>query len=160
MALITIPSMLFGEARRRGGLGAKANLDTQVSGFEDRTAPAFPAAEMVSPLAGFVTHPRVAASGFVEIFLLGPRLLLDGLARLRRYWTLRDVALDTPAKIVAYLARFSGGVPATSEFDTDRPMIDYPSALHVLIAHDWIGVSADRQRMWLLSTARRWLNIE
>src|SRR5258706_1906570 len=112
LTAIMVPAMFLGEARQRGGFFAGRNLDVSPGGLD---GPALmPVPGDVGMLFNFVINPRLQASGFVELFLTGPRLMLDGLTKLRHAQQLRGVSLDRAGDAIVQLALFDKGVPIQS----------------------------------------------
>ena len=92
---------------------------------------------------------------YTELALLGPRLLWDVIDRLRGCVPdnvrLRAVA----AQIVVELLDAGQGVQLRELLRADRPVRQLLDAAQFLKQHDWIDVSARRDRIWLTENARK-----
>jgi hypothetical protein len=131
----------------------------------DTVADVGPTPAVLSPLGGpgmdllgwFGPSGRVRASGLVELFLFGPRLILDTLDRMRARRALHDIDRVRCAQALLRLLSSDPHTPAASLLDPGQSIDDILPILRYLYFHDWIGVSADLQRIWILSDARRTL---
>jgi hypothetical protein len=138
---VVLTMFLMWQEWRHRGHGASSLLDSLDSG----PASSYGEFEM-RRLTG-------VAAFFTELFLLGPRLILDAVERLSG----RAVPphLDRAAEVVYDLWRTDGGVAPQSllrpgeTFSTLAPIIVW------LKRHEWIDVSSRRDRVWLLTTARK-----
>jgi hypothetical protein len=159
LCVVMIPAMLAGEARQRGGYFAGANLDTINEGLASGTPSPYAMAAFndVGALVAFAANPRAVASGFVEIFLVGPRLLLDGLTMRRRAKQVADVSRERAAVAVMQLAAFDQGVSTKSLLKHEVPG-QLTRVLCLLVFHEWIGVSKTGDRVWLSTDARNRLS--
>jgi hypothetical protein len=92
-------------------------------------------------------------AGFIEILLWGPRMIISACARWRE--KSNNALVTDAAAVVHYLRLFDGGI-GVHELPTARPQ----PVLRYLVARDWVGVSKAADRVWLLSDARKKLNLE
>jgi hypothetical protein len=94
---------------------------------------------------------------YFDLFLLGPRLLLEGTAK----WSERARAgppnFPRAAEVIAQLHATGHGVEVRALRRPDEPDEDLRRTLAYLHLHDWIDVSADLRRTWLCSRARGWV---
>jgi hypothetical protein len=153
LVVTLIPLLLWTERRTRGTYFA----DTVIGAGGASSVPYLAGPEL-GMLISFATSPRVAASGFVELFLVGPRFVLEGLGKLRGAKKLRGVSIDRAATIVADLRRFDTGVPIHQLAHEGEHVSAVVQPLAYLLFHDWVGISATGDRVWLLSESKRALN--
>jgi hypothetical protein len=147
--VVLIPLLFWTERGTRGTYFA----DTVVAAGGASPLPYLAGAE-IGMLVSFATSPRVAASGFVELFLTGPRLVLDAIDKIRRARHVRDVDRDRAAHVVARLRQFDQGI-APDQINPGEPVSAVIPVLAYLLFHDWIGISKTGDRVWLLGDARR-----
>ncbi len=106
-------------------------------------------------LISVVANPRVTVSGFVDIFLTGPRFVLDALDKLRNANRVRGINLDRAAEIVATLNRADSGIPVEQLRRPNDAQGQLGGALAYLLFYEWIGISKNADRVWLESAARK-----
>jgi hypothetical protein len=98
--------------------------------------------------APMTSNIGVGAAAIVEIMLWGPRLVIGA----RQRWKTRvaTATLHDAAAIIGFLRHFDGGV-AVNELPTVQPL----RVMGYLVSRDWVGVSKDGQRVWLLGDAKK-----
>jgi hypothetical protein len=152
LVITMIPLLFWTQYRSRGSYFA----DTVISSGGASSAPYLAGPEL-GMLISFATNPRVAASGFVELFLVGPRFVLDAMAKLHGARRLRGANVDRAADIVVDLRRFDQGVPIHRLAREGETVAAILPSLAYLIFHDWVGISAAGDRVWLQSESKRTL---
>ena len=88
----------------------------------------------------------------------GPGTVAGALSKLRVQYDPSAAGYDaryTTAALLAYLRHFDGGV-GVDELPTVQPM----PVLGYLVSREWVGLSEDRRRVWLLADARRALGFD
>lgn len=145
-----IPLTLWTEHRTRGSLFADIVID---AGGASSTP--YLAGPELGMLLSFAASPRVAASGFVELFLIGPRFVLEGVGKLRSARRLRGVDVERAALIVADLRRCDHGVAIDRLVHPSEPIATVLAPLAYLLFHGWVGISANGDRVWLFSESKR-----
>ena len=111
----------------------------------------------LSGLSAFAQNPEAAAIGFTEIALWGPWQTLDALGKIRGMLRLKSVDRARAAEILATLKNIDHmEVSERSRRDGDAGA--NLAALAYLIWYDWVGVSKDSQKVWLLSDSRKLLD--
>lgn len=153
LAATMIPLTLWTEHRTRGSLFADI-----VVGSGGASPVPYLAGPEIGMLVSFAANPRVAASGFVELFLIGPRFVLQGLSKLRSAKVLRGVNVERAAIMIADLRRFDQGVAIHQLAHPDEPVGDVLQPLAYLLFHGWVGISSSGDRVWLFSESKRALN--
>ena len=148
-----IPLLFWTEYRTRGALFA----DAVISSGGASSVPYLAGPEL-GMLISFATSPRVAASGFVELFLVGPRCVLEAFGKLRGARRLHGVNVDRAAEVVADLRRFDQGVPIHRLAHEGEDITAVLRPLAYLLFHDWVGISAAGDRVWLNSDSKRTLS--
>jgi hypothetical protein len=150
LVMVMIPLLFWTEYRSRGSYFA----DAVISSGGASSVPYLAGPEL-GMLISFATNPRVAASGFVELFLVGPRFVLDAIAKLHGARRLRGANVDRAADIVVDLRRFDQGVPIHRLAREGETVDVILPSLAYLIFHDWVGISAAGDRVWLHSESKR-----
>ncbi len=108
----------------------------------------------VTALAGEQASPRAATAGFVELFLTGPRLVIEARRHLRLERLLRNVSLSHAAEIVVVLASSEKGIARDELQRRVGSSGDLLPALAFLASQEWIGVGEKVDRVWLRTEAR------
>jgi hypothetical protein len=88
---------------------------------------------------------------FIEVLLWGPRLIFNARQRWRRH--VSPLVVAEAAALINFLRHFEG--IAVAELPVVRPA----PVLNYLITRDWIGISEARDRVWLLTDARKALGL-
>src|SRR4051794_2332076 len=97
---------------------------------------------------------RMAGRAFlIEMLLWGPRMLLSAGRRLRSGATYRGVDRALAAQMLAKLVRSDEGIPIGQVFDASNP-VAVPT-LTYLTYFDWVDLSKNGDRIWVLSDARK-----
>ena len=149
LCLLMIPLLVHLELRTRGSfLG-----DAVISSGGASPAPYVLGSDL-GMLISFVAYPRTSASGFVELFLVGPRLLIGGWEKLRKMSKLGPVKVSRAAQIVEYLARTDRGVAPEHLLHERETLRSIAAPLSYLLLHEWIDISKIGDRVWLLTSAR------
>jgi hypothetical protein len=100
------------------------------------------------------TVAPVPVAGLLELMLWGPRTIIAAMQRRRH--VVHGNMLTEAACVIAYLRHFPDDGVGTDELPTIRP----EPVLTYLASRDWVGLSADGRRVWLLDDARRALGFE
>jgi hypothetical protein len=103
----------------------------------------------------FIVHPRISSAGLVEVFLFGPRLVLDACEGLNRWRGLRHVDLARSAAMLERMRSSQQGVPPDQLLEPREKLVDIMPVLSFLMYYQWIDVSKTGERVWVLSDARR-----
>lgn len=141
--------LLFWYERRTKGQFLSQSLDDNRAWFPGRA----------SSSGEFEARYRVAAGMvLVELLLWGPRLLMNSFDRCRVRQSLRHANLTRAAEVVADLQRCDGGVLIGTLQRAGESLAELRGTLGYLSLFDWIGVSRDGTRTWLLSDARKRLD--
>jgi hypothetical protein len=92
---------------------------------------------------------------YVDMALIGPRLLLGGWQRIKGFEARQfNAFLGRCATMVHTLAAAGEAVPATRLVQPDEPVKAFDQVLTHLEKRDWIGFSSDRRRVWLSGKAK------
>jgi hypothetical protein len=99
----------------------------------------------------FARNPRDVGITLVELFLWGPRQLLEAVVAARGMWQLRASDRHQAAELLRTLQTRD-----RAEINELIPQNNIPAgaAVAYLVWYDWIGVSADAQRVWIESESR------
>ncbi|HWE94939.1 MAG TPA: hypothetical protein VG269_13320 [Tepidisphaeraceae bacterium] len=92
----------------------------------------------------------------VEIWLWGPRMVFAAWDRFGKSQSGAGVDRKVAAAILCKLLAQEGGLPAVEVLEGIGETESVP-ALAFLLCYDWVGISKDGSRIWLDSTARKWL---
>jgi hypothetical protein len=152
MIVIMVPLLLRLEARTKGNYLADAVRDSAPDSAGWMRGPS-----LLMPMAGLTStlrNPRGVSAGFMEIFLMGPRLLLRAYREARTLRVLAHVDRHLAANVLLKLVEREHGLPPKDLF----PPLEVPNAtptLAWLALQGWIGVAAGGERAYLYSEARR-----
>src|SRR5690606_30450861 len=100
---------------------------------------------------------QAAASGamITEAFCFGPRMVWQGMDGLRSRPLGESALLDRAAEVVHTLLRGDEGVCPTALLRAGETLADLTPVVRYLEQHEWVGVASRRNRLWLLTDARR-----
>ncbi|HZL37864.1 MAG TPA: hypothetical protein VFC78_21280 [Tepidisphaeraceae bacterium] len=141
--VIFLPLLFLSEWRTKGSyytdaIASSFDYEPMASvGFSD-----------IDALIRFVQNPRGEVIGLVEIFLWGPRQVLEAAVNVSRVRLFKGVSRTRAAEILAKLN-------ASDHAEVEQLMKSYDeatktlAALAYLIWYDWIGVCKDGRRVWL-----------
>lgn len=157
LAVITIP-LLFRLELKSGGdylSDTMKDVGPPLPGAGEMTMKAHVA---IGPFAGLavsmVTSPRVSSAGLVEIFLMGPRMIVSGIRRLRQVRAFPPIDSRLASRIIARLLSHDSGL-RLEELPKDGVGSDQLlSVLRWLAYYDWIGISEAKDRVFLYSESR------
>ena len=97
---------------------------------------------------------RLAAAAYADVLMLGPRMLWAFFEWLAGRQSC-DAALRIAAAAVAVELLDAGeGVAIKCLVRPDRPVQAVMRCLQYLVGREWVGLSSDRKRAWLLTPAR------
>lgn len=142
-SLVVVPLLFWLEHRSRGSFLSDA--------MQGETSPL----QATSYGEYALGRERFGWIAWTEIALLGPRLCLE---------VLRSTAAEKPvgshtrtvaAQIVVELLEAGEGLEVRRVLRPDGPVADVRPAIAYLVARDWIGLSRQRDRLWLLSQRRQ-----
>ena len=161
-ALLTIP-LLFRTELRTGGdyLG-----DVARSGEAINTKPGLTTiVASASPVGGLglvayyaATNPRAATAGFVELFLAGPRMIINGTRHLRLAGKVPDIDMQIAAQVLQKLMAHDSGLTSSELGNICESRDQLQETLIWLAFYGWIGVSTKQDRVYIYSESRRFLS--
>jgi hypothetical protein len=132
--------------------------------FSDAVSSTFAAG--TSPWIGFGTFgaaiqfgqsPRVPTIGLVELFLWGPRQILDAVGKFAHIRLLKFTSRQRVAQLLSQLMKVDH-LTLDQLQSSGKPSTDLYSAIAYCVWYDWIGVSKDGQKIWLDSDSRQKLS--
>jgi hypothetical protein len=146
---VFVPLLFWTEWRTRGSFYTTTVLSTYgnsgdpsrlVTGLGD-----------VDGLIGFVRCPRDPYVGLVELFLWGPRQVLEAMTTIRDLRRLASADRN-------YVAEILRGLASTDHADLKTLVAGRPGvtrmAVAYLVYYEWIGISADGSKVWIESSSR------
>jgi hypothetical protein len=151
LTLLMLPTMLWLEARTRGQYLQEATAYGQPSRWQSMSVG--PPIGAIRAAAHVAAQPRATAGIFVEIFLAGPRLLLNAAEEIRAWRTMKPANRALAATLLRVLADSPEGLPPDALAKAEPPA-DRARALAYLAWQGWIGVRDDGQRVYLYSDER------
>ncbi len=95
------------------------------------------------------------AYAFLEFILFGPREVLEAWELIRERRQFAASAHQRSVEVVQYLLKFDRGVPWLELLHKGENITDLLHVLGYLRLTDWIDISSDKKKVWLLSQARR-----
>jgi hypothetical protein len=159
-SLLTIP-LLFRMELRTGGdyLGDVARHGgPEVPGGEFLAGAGWAIGGGMGMVAGnAVAAPRTAAAGFVEFFLIGPRMMVRGARHLRHAGQFKKVSMDRVVTLIWQLLVHEQGVLLVSLATLREDRADVAGALAWLAFYDWIGVGEKGAKAFLFGESRKYL---
>ena len=95
---------------------------------------------------------------YVEVLLFAPRQILSAITDLRQRTPISGEELIRAAQIVRALEIADGGVEISKLLRADESQESFARVLRYLQFYDWIDLSKKRDRAWLISNAKKWLD--
>jgi len=90
-----------------------------------------------------------------EFILWAPRQVLQSIHRFRIRNRLKHISQHRAAELLADLQRYDGGILIKQLSRADETRDQLYDVLGYLSLFDWIGISKDGHRVWMLSQARK-----
>lgn len=143
--IVLTPFLLWYERRTRG-----TATEGMMDGYEGR-ASSYGEWEM--------RRTTAMAMLWTEVFLIGPRLIWWGVDHWRERHTGAPLELTRAAEVVIDLLAAGGGVHPSKLLRKAEAPADLAPVMRYLERQDWVGVSKQRDRVWLLSEARERLGL-
>jgi hypothetical protein len=148
--ILLVPLLFWTEWRNGGSYYSEAILAVNDPADRD-TIPSL-GMDDVDLVVGFGTNPRAVSLTLVELFLWGPRQVLEAVRMLRCMGRLRRVDRSRAAALLGGLLRIPGHIELKQLIAgtnaTDGVAVAY------LVWYGWIGISADADRVWIESESR------
>jgi hypothetical protein len=92
---------------------------------------------------------------YMELFLTGPRLIMDAAGRFRRWGRLELRDRESAAWVMGELLKYDQGIPVTHLDEQGLASERLRSAVAYLCFHDLADISKDGSRVWTASFARK-----
>lgn len=159
LSIVMIPLLFRTERQTQGRY-----LDASFHAISDRFPEVVPLTYMgpgsgggmsARSLAQVVLNPEGVASMIVEVFLIGPRLVLSGLAHLRSAKALDTVDRNRVVETVLTLLKRQTGIPPADILKPGETLGDIVPVLAWLGFHGWLGVASNADRVFLYQESRR-----
>jgi hypothetical protein len=145
-----IPLLFWTEWRSGGSYYADAVLSTHESPADSPAL--FTGLADVDSLLRSAEHPRDQAIGLVELFLWGPRQILEAVRTLRG---LRQIHAANRTRAVELLLMLKARDHADLTELAPTGDADAAGAIAYLLWYDWIGISKSAGRVWIESESRK-----
>jgi hypothetical protein len=151
-ALVTLPFLYRLELGAQGGLLRDLAGRFSNASFPKDEPPSF---KHVGAVGEALSRERTPVTGAIEFFLLGPRLVVDALRKLR----LRDLSKDADheriVNVLSSLNQLEGGAATDRVLEPNEPPQQFSKVLAYLLFFDWIGIAGDGSKVWILTESRR-----
>ncbi len=152
--LVVVPLLYHLEIRTGGRYLSETMRDTEV--HEVKGAMLVPgAARTAVAVAAIAANPRASSAGVVEVFLFGPRLVVDAVRQIRATRSVRGADRERAASMVLALLSRTEGVATTRLVRKGEKLDDLVPTLAYLVLYRWGGVRDEWRHVWLTSEARR-----
>jgi energy-coupling factor transporter transmembrane protein EcfT len=148
--VVLVPLLFWTEWKSGGSYYASAVLSSY--GKSDDSATLATGFSDVDALVNFAEHPRDPMIGLVELFLWGPRQVLEAFATLR---DTRQVAGADRHRAAEILTSLQLRDHADLRSLVSSGQAQTGMAVAYLIYYDWVGISADKSRIWIESASRQ-----
>ena len=96
-------------------------------------------------------------AAYIEVLLFAPRQILSAIADMKQRTPISGDELRRAAQIVRALDIADGGVPLEQLGLSPDSEESFARVLRYLQFYDWIDLSKKRDRVWLMSDAKKWL---
>ncbi len=151
MTIVCLPLLYHLEMRTRGRYLASVLDETDVSAQRGAMFRYGMGRELFA-MGAIAANRRATSSLFVEWFLVGPRLVLGGLRRLKLARAVGGVDRSSVARITRSLLKRDSGIAVA---DLEDQHADLVPLLAYLTFHGWTGIGGSWERVWLYSESRQ-----
>jgi hypothetical protein len=153
--ILLIPLLLWTERRAHGGSFDQAVLGNP-SGINDAALAPFLLGSEFGMIIAIAANPRVTVSGLVEIFLTGPRFVLEAWDKHAAMKRLKNVDRDIASDVIDQLCQNDRAIAVKEFIKAYAPKkCDVSGPIAYLLFHDWIGISKEMDRIWLHSEGKK-----
>ena len=104
--------------------------------------------------AGVLINPRGTSAGLVEIFLVGPRMMLSGWRGFQAERQLASVDRLQAGKVIAELLASDRALKMEALLSPGEELNDLLATLAYLAVRGWVGLGERMTKVWLDSAAR------
>jgi hypothetical protein len=151
-AIVTLPLLYRLELAAQGGLLRELSDAFNAAAFPKDEPPNF---KHVGAVGAALSETRTPVTGAMEIFLLGPRLVVSALRKLRLRALSQDANPDRIASALNALYRLEGGAAPDKMLESGESPQEFSRVLAYLLFFDWIGIAGDGSKVWILTESRR-----
>lgn len=156
LTLICVPLLYRKEQRTRGFYLSEVLRDTLPG--KPTGAPLIPGPmQAVTETAAVAANPRFASAGLVELFLVGPRLVLSAWQQVRLAAGLHQVDRMRAAEVLYSLCKRNSGIDTLKLLRPGEHLGGFQPVLAYLTFHRWVGVGNKWEHVWLYSSERKTL---
>ena len=144
LVLLLLPYLILLERRTRGNFWSNSIINSGLDYGNPSSV-------------GDYYHQRGAATLFfyVEMLLIGPRLLIGGVNRLRGVDPVRfNQLIERSASLIRDLAAAGGSCAVEKLVQRGEPLVDVLRIIERLDKQEWVGRSTDGKRVWLSTRAK------
>jgi len=154
--VVCLPLLFMLEIRTNGGFLDEVMSDPgpEIPGGADFARRLLVFGPLPALAAGTAVEPRRSVAGFVELFLFGPRLIVNGLRHLRQIHKLPSPNLTLAAKILTLLCEREAGIPIAALNSSKVEADEIDRTIFWLAFYGWIGISKDWQKIFIFSESR------
>ena len=154
--VVCLPLLFSLEIRTKGGYldGVMSDPGPELPGGADVARRLMVFGMLPTVAAGAAVEPRRSVAGVVELFLFGPRLIVNGIRHLRQTRKLPPTNLKLAAKILTLLCERESGIPIEMLKSRKVEPADVDNAIFWLVFYGWIGISKDWQKIFIYSESR------
>jgi hypothetical protein len=150
---IVIPTLFFTEIRTAGNymsevISPEEAQRAQIAhGMQAVGTLLNPRMSNTLALAAAIATPRASMAGFIELFLIGPRLILNATRTARLMSRLRGNDIHRTALLLHQLRIANVGIDLQRLLQNRETPADLELPLAYLVFYDWAGVAANLQSM-------------
>lgn len=156
-AVVSLPWIFWTEVQVQGGTGRDVVEEFVAAEHANVNPPNF---AHLGTLGAALARQRTPISGAMEIFHLGPNLVIAAARKLRLRRLSESASADRIARVTEMLAKIKGGAPPEKILEPPETPAELSEVLAYLLFFDWIGVANDGTKVWLLTEARKQLALE
>jgi len=154
-SIISLPWIYWMESQVQGGTGADVVAEFVEAEHANANPPNF---AHLGTLGTALARQRTPISGVMEIFHLGPRLVVAAARKLRLRRLSEAASADRISHVVESLSKIKGGAPTEKLLDPPETPAQLSEVLAYLLFFDWIGAATDGTKVWILTEARKELD--
>ena len=145
----TLPLLFRMESQAQGGLLKDLEENFMSAALNKESPPSF---KHVGLVGAVLARPRTPPSGLIELFLIGPNLVILRSCEDFAFRSLSKGANeDRIAKAVEVLSKLQSGAPTDKMLEEKETPHQLSRVLAYLLFFDWIGIANDGSKVWILT---------
>jgi hypothetical protein len=140
------------EIQAQGGLGREITDEFIAAEQEKKTPPSF---KHLGTLGMALSRQRPPMSGLLQVFLIGPQMVVSSVRKLRIRRLSEKASIDRIIAVCEILLKIQGGAATEKLLEAKETPAQLSEVLAYLLFFEWIGVATDGTKVWMLTEAKK-----